>query len=278
MSQFTAYIKIMRPLNVVIGIIGVLLGAYLTGNLAVDTIFWYTIITVVSFTGAANAINDYYDYEIDKINRPERPIPSGTISRNSARIFSYILFLTGLISSALIRFEPFLLAVFSVILLIGYSRWWKRQPIIGNFVVSVMIAVAFFYGASAFGNLWAASPPAFIGFVYTWGREIIKDLEDVEGDAIQHAKTLPLTGGEFPAKMVATFLFLILIFGVLVPYLVDIYNVYYLLTVVVGVDVPIIYITTQLWRSHTAKEYRQLSQILKADMFVGLLAVFVGTL
>lgn len=278
MQKLLAYIKIMRPLNVVIGVIGVLLGADLTGHLAVNNIFWLTILTVVTFTGAANAINDYYDYEIDRINRPGRPIPSGKISRNGARIFAYVLFITGLIASAIIRFQPFLLAAISVILLVGYSRWWKRQPIIGNVVVSIMIAVAFFYGASAFGHLWAAWPPAFIGFVYTWGREMIKDLEDVEGDAVKQAKTLPLLAGEIPAKLIASLLFLILIFGVLVPYFLNIYNVYYLLTVVVGVNVPIVYITTQLWRSKTAKEYRRLSQILKVDMFVGLLAVFVGTL
>jgi len=278
MQKLLAYIKIMRPLNVVIGIIGMLLGAHLTGYLAVNQIFWLTIVTVVTFTGAANSINDYYDYEIDKINRPERPIPSGKISRIGARNFAYVLFLIGLVASARIAVQPFLLAAISLILLIGYSRWWKRQPIIGNLVVSVIIAVAFFYGASAFGNLWAAWPPAFVGFVYTWGREMIKDLEDIDGDAVGQAKTLPLLAGEFPTKLIATLLFLILIFGVLVPYFLNIYNVYYLLTVVVGVNVPIVYITIQLWRSKTAKEYRRLSQILKADMFIGLLAVFVGTL
>lgn len=268
----------MRPLNVVIGVIGVLLGAYLTGDLAVIPVFWYIILAVITFTGAGNAINDYYDYAIDLINRPERPIPSGKISRENAKAFAYILFFIGVIAAAWTGTAPLIIALISLGLLIGYSRWWKRKPIIGNVVVSVMIAIAFLYGATAFGNPLAAWPPAFMGFVYTWGREIVKDLEDTVGDTAHQAKTLPILLGEPVAKLIATILFMTLIFGVIIPYLFHIYNVYYLLMVVVGVDVPILYITLRLWRVGAAEEYRWLSHILKADMFVGLLAVFVGTL
>ncbi|MCF7804307.1 MAG: geranylgeranylglycerol-phosphate geranylgeranyltransferase [Candidatus Marinimicrobia bacterium] len=277
MNRIIAYIKLTRPLNVVIGILGVLLGAYLTGDLRIAAALWCAVITVITFTGAANAINDYYDYEIDKINRPERPLPAGLIPRSHARIFAYAMFTIGVVSSALISSLAFAIAVGSAGFLVGYSRWWKRQPIFGNVVVGLMIGVAFVYGAAAFGDPWAAWPPAFMGFLYTWGREIIKDLEDAEGDASLDAKTLPLLVGESRAKFFSSGLFLLLIFGVLAPYLMNIYNTLYLIMVVVGVDVPILYITVQLWRSQSSADYRRLSQILKADMFVGLLAVFVGT-
>jgi len=267
----------MRPLNVFIGILGILLGGYLTGNLHVSGALWLAVMTVITFTGGANAINDYYDYEIDKINRPDRPLPSGKIPRSHAGIFAYVLYMLGVSASALINQLSFIIAVISMVLLIGYSRWWKRQPIYGNVVVSVMIGIAFLYGAAAFESPRAALPPAFIAFVYTWGREIIKDLEDAEGDATLNANTLPIRYGEFLAKIFTTVLFIILIFGVLVPYLLHIYNEAYLIMVLVGVDVPILYITFRLWQSHTSSEFRYLSQILKADMLIGLLAVFVGT-
>ncbi|MBS1271252.1 MAG: Homogentisate phytyltransferase [Candidatus Marinimicrobia bacterium] len=277
MQTLLAYIKLMRPLNVFIGILGILLGGYLTGNLQISDALWLAVVTVITYTGGANAINDYYDYEIDKINRPDRPLPSGKIKRSYARIFAYILFITGAVSSVFINNLALIIALISMVLLVGYSRWWKRQPIFGNVVVSVMIGIAFLYGAAAFEHPWAAWPPAFIAFVYTWGREIIKDLEDAEGDASIEAKTLPIRFGENPAKIFATALFLVLIFGVFLPYLLNIYNKAYLIMVTVGVDVPILYIIFRLWRSHTPSEYRYLSQILKADMFIGLLAVFIGT-
>jgi len=267
----------MRPLNVFIGCIGVLLGAWLTGFFTWNYALLAALVTVVTFTGGANAINDYFDYPIDRINRPERPIPSGLIPVQAARIFAYILFAIGAGAAATISLWTFLVAAASEILIISYSKYWKRQPVVGNFVVSLMIGVAFVFGALAFGHPWAALPPAFMGFVYTWGREIIKDLEDVEGDAAVNAKTLPLVAGVAWSKFVTTFLFGVLIIGVLIPYLVHIYNIYFFIMVMVGVDIPILYITIQLWKSRSAPEYHKLSTLLKADMFIGLLAVFIGT-
>ncbi|HKJ69690.1 MAG TPA: geranylgeranylglycerol-phosphate geranylgeranyltransferase [bacterium] len=277
MKQILQYIRLMRPLNSFIGALGILLGGHLTGNLQVEGALWFAVLTAVAMTGGANAINDYYDYEIDKINKPHRPLFSGVIHRENARWFAYALFTVGLLASILIGPILFLIAAGSVFLLEGYSRWWKRQPVIGNFVVSIMIAVAFLYGAAAFGKIWAALPPAYMGLLYTWGRELIKDLEDLEADAAEQANTLPILLGEHPTKILATVLFLLLILGVIIPYVLEIYNVVYLILVLVGVNLPILYIIIRLWNAESASEYRHLSHVLKADMFVGLLAVFAGS-
>ncbi len=277
MEQILHYIRLMRPLNSFIGALGILLGGHLTGNLQAESTLWYAVLTAAVMTGGANAINDYYDYEIDKINKPHRPLSSGAIPRNNARWFAYGLFAAGLLASVLLGPLLLLIAAGSAFVLEGYSRWWKRQPIIGNVVVSIMIAVAFLYGAAAFGNIRAALPPAYMGLLYTWGREIIKDLEDKEADAAAQARTLPILLGESRTKIFTTLLFLLLIFGVFIPYVLNIYNMVYLLLVLVGVNPPILYIIIRLWNAGTAAEYRHLSQVLKADMFVGLLAVFAGS-
>lgn len=277
MKTVFAYIRLIRPLNIFIGALGVLLGAYLTGGLTTGTTLWLALGTVITFTAGANAINDYYDFAIDRINQPDRPVASGMIPRDHARRFAYLLFSTGLLAALPLDPLAILIAVSSVLLLISYSRWWKRQPVIGNVVVSLMIALAFIYGATAFGKPWAALPPAYMGFLYTWGREIIKDLEDMSGDATAEAMTLPLLSGERTAKILTTVLFLLLMAGVTLPYYLEIYNRAYFFIVMVGVNLPILYITFQMWSSHSTREYRQLSHILKADMIIGLLAVFIGT-
>lgn len=278
MRTFAAYLRLMRPLNSFIGALGILLGAHLTGSLDLTPTLGFAVLTAVVMTGGANAINDFYDFEIDKINKPNRPLPSGAIPRIRGRYFAYVLFGIGLVASALIGTWLFFIAGISALLLEGYSRWWKRSPVVGNVVVSLMIAIAFFYGALAFGNGWAALPPAFMGFLYTWGREIIKDLEDAEGDASQQARTFPILFGEIKAKLLTTVLFLLLLFGVLIPYVLSVYNSVYFIMVLVGVDLPIIYVLIRLWGAETSKSYRHLSQVLKADMLVGLLAVFMGSL
>lgn len=277
MGSVTGYVRLMRPLNAFIGTLGILLGAHLTGNLSLNLSLGLAILTAIAMTGGANAINDFYDYEIDKINKPHRPLPSGLISREHSRYFAYVLFGIGCVASALIGPWPLVIAGISIFLLEGYSRWWKGTPVIGNVVVSLMIAVAFFYGSVVFGNGWAALPPACMGFLYTWGREIIKDLEDAEGDAAQAARTFPLLFGDVNAKILTTGLFLLLLFGVLLPYVLDVYNVVYFVMVLVGVDLPIVYVLVRLWKWNTPENYRHLSHVLKADMFIGLIAVFIGS-
>jgi len=116
-----------------------------------------------------------------------------------------------------------------------------------------------------------------MGFLYTWGREIIKDLEDAEGDASQEARTFPILFGELKAKIFITVLFLLLLFGVLIPYVLSVYNVVYFIMVLAGVDLPIVYVLVRLWGAETPRDYRHLSHVLKADMLVGLLAVFTGS-
>ena len=277
MNRVSAYIRLMRPLNVVIGVLGMMLGGHLTGALTFGPSLWLAVITVVALTGGANAINDYYDYEIDRINQPDRPVASGRISKEAARRFALLLFAAGLLAAVFTGALPFVMALISTIFLFGYSRWWKRQPVIGNVTVSLMIAVAFFYGAAVFGQIWAALPPAYMGFLYTWGREIIKDMEDLAGDASADARTLPLLIGRNAATVLTSFIFLLLMIGVTLPYFFEIYNRYYFFIVMVGVNLPILYITIRLWQSRSTREYRHLSHILKADMLIGLLAVFIGT-
>jgi len=277
LGTVTGYLRLMRPLNSFIGALGILLGAHLTGNLSCNLALGLAILTAIAMTGGANAVNDFYDYEIDKINKPHRPVASGLIPREHSRYFAYGLFGIGLGASAVIGPWPLAIAGISVLFLEGYSRWWKGIPVIGNVVVSLMIAVAFFYGAVVFGNGWAALPPACMGFLYTWGREIIKDLEDTEGDAAQAARTFPLLFGDTKAKLLTTVLFLLLLFGVLIPYVLNVYNVVYFVMVLVGVDLPILYVLVRLWRADTLGNYRHLSHVLKADMFIGLIAVFIGS-
>ena len=92
----TGYIKLARPLNVLIGGVSIFVGALLTGILEPLQTLLYAIASGMFITGAANAINDYYDYDIDRVNRPERPIPSGEVTRSGALIYAVILYAAGI--------------------------------------------------------------------------------------------------------------------------------------------------------------------------------------
>ncbi len=74
----------MRPINIVVSATAAIMSAYILGNFHYSLITLYTLVVVVFYTGAANAFNDYCDYEIDLINRPNRPLSRGLINSNEA--------------------------------------------------------------------------------------------------------------------------------------------------------------------------------------------------
>ena len=227
-------------------------------------------------TAAANAINDVYDRDIDRINRPNRPLPSGLITPQQALVFALSLFVVGVIASAWINRQAFLIALVISILLYGYSAFFKRMMLIGNIVVSVSTASAFVFGGAVVGHLRNAIFPAIFAFLMHFGREIIKDMEDVRGDRLYQARTLPIRHGMTAAKWVTTIILLSLIGITLVPYLLQLYGMWYLVLVVFGVNTVLLYTVVSMWHHGNREQYSRLSILLKADMLIGLVAIYAG--
>ena len=99
-----AYLEILRPYNALMGVVAVLLVALISGNFTISVIV--ACIIVFIFTGAGNAINDYFDHKIDAINKAERPIPSGRIALKTALIYSVSLFAISSIMAFIIGIIP----------------------------------------------------------------------------------------------------------------------------------------------------------------------------
>jgi len=224
----------------------------------------------------ANVINDFYDVEIDKINKPKRPIAAGIIRPGEAFIFSVILLLIGIALGYLVNWKAFVVSVFCALLLYCYSFKLKRTVLWGNLSVSLVTALAFIYGGIAVNRMSYALIPATFSFFYHLGREIIKDVEDVKGDRSDHIVTLPIAYGEKLAIQIATAIYVLLIVLTFLPYLFKIFGIYYLLTVLMIVDFVIIYVIYSAWRNPESKNLSRLSMILKLNMFAGLIAIYLG--
>lgn len=270
------FLLLCRPLNVVIGMISIFIGAFITGTIQP----WLKVILAGLSGGfiaaAANVINDYYDIEIDKINKPYRPIAAGIITPKEGFIYSLILFTPGIVLGYLINWLAFFVSVFSSALLYFYSYRLKRTVLWGNLSVSLITALAFIYGGSAVNRLGLALIPATFSFFYHLGREIIKDVEDIEGDRADNIKTLPIQYGARPALIIATGIYILLILLTPIPYLLTIFGLYYLLTVLFIVDGTIGYVLFSLWKNPAPNNLSRLSMILKLNMFAGLLAIYLG--
>jgi len=234
-------------------------------------------ITVFVITGAGNAINDYFDANIDAVNRPDRPIPSGRITKNSAFRFSILLFAAGIIISSFIGSDriPFLIAVFNSFLLYFYASFLKRKVFIGNLSVSYLTGSTFLFGGAAYGGkgIQVTIVLFFLSMLATFAREIVKTIEDMEGDRKDGASTLPIIIGERPAAYAACIFGLIAVVLSPLPYLMKLFNEYYLLFVGIA-DMIFLYAMFMILK----KKPKASSKYFKVAMFFALLAFIAGSL
>lgn len=198
-------IRLIRPFNFVMFFAGVALGGLLAIGLdafAAENLprMLLAMASAALIGGGANAINDVYDLDIDLVNRPERPLPSGAVSPETARRLWLVLTVFGIVIGWFISPVHGLVAVGAAVLLWAYSARLKRTLGWGNLAVAVVLGLAIFYGglAPASGNLVAVLIGALFAFFTTLAREGAKDIEDMEGDARFGARTLPLVWGVRP--------------------------------------------------------------------------------
>ena len=268
-----AYLEIIRPGNAAMAVIAVILIMLISGNFTLNA--FLACIVVLMVIGGGNAINDYFDYKIDAINKPNRPIPSGRISLNAAKIYSVTLFVVGTILAFIIGLLPGFIALFTSVVLILYAYDLKKMPLIGNAAVSFFIGLTFVFGAVVVGEP-LLSILGFSPFFITMMREIVKDMEDMEGDKEEGAKTLPILYGLKSSAVIAA---LFMIFAVVtspIPYIVGILTVFYLPLLIVG-DIIFVVGAVSVLKDQSTENTGKVSKWVKIGMVIVLLSYAVGS-
>jgi geranylgeranylglycerol-phosphate geranylgeranyltransferase len=226
--------------------------------------------------GGGNALNDCFDLEIDRLNRPDRPLPSGAITLGQARVLWIFASLFGIILSLLLTPWNMAVAVFWVVTLYSYSRDLKRTVLFGNLMIGVLTGMAFLFGALVAGQPSKALFPGVFAFLANVAREVLKDVEDVEGDRRAGALTLPVRYGTKRGFVAASVAIALLIATTFLPYALNIYNARYL-GIVLAVDAVLLYVIVS-WRNDSSRSnLNRLSGILKLAMVGGLVAIFAGS-
>lgn len=276
-DQISAFIRLIRPLNSLLTSLSVCIGALTAHVFPPNSKILLAAASASLVAAAGYAFNDVVDVEIDRLNRPERPLPAGRISLKGAAVGALILALIGL--SIAWRLNPTLGAFACVVSgsLFLYSLFLKVRPLWGNLMVAVLAASAFPYGALAAGSSGRSWIPALFAFLFHLGREIVKDLEDLEGDRRNGARTLPIRWGSARAGILATILFLSLAPAVLLPWLSGLYGLHYLLCVLLVIGLIGVALSA-LWRARFHLEDTRVSRLLTVGMFLGLAAIVVGEL
>ncbi|RLG96336.1 hypothetical protein DRO27_02530 [Candidatus Bathyarchaeota archaeon] len=274
------YIEIMRPVNSVMLGVAIIIGAFITGGTQIlgDWVsLVYAFLTGFTMSGAAMAINDYYDREIDAINEPHRAIPSGRISPRSAVVFTGFLSVIGLASSYMVSLEALLIAVFAWILMMTYSMWGKKTGFLGNLMVSASVALPFMYGGVMTGSLAASLSFSGIAFLANTGREITKGIVDVDGDREAGVRTIAVTSGEKNAAIIASLFFLSAVLVSIYPIYSQLVSFWYIPFVAIT-DLGLIYSSYQVTRDPTRETSRQVKTRILYLMLVGLIGFAAGSL
>ena len=276
------YIEILRPGNALMGAIAIILVAIIDKTISIPIIL--AMIAVFFETAAGNVINDYFDYNIDLVNKPERPIPSGRISLKNGRNYAYFLFLAGTICGFLISYLtnnwiPFIIVLIADAILYLYAYKLKATPLIGNLAVGFMTGFGFVFGGFTLNNPTIITTSIFLGFfafVMTTAREIIKDIEDVEGDRKDGARTLPILIGKKTPSILATIL--IIIDCALCPllYIYNIFGILYLVIIAIAV-ILFIYSAILILKSQDEATAHKSSKMLKIGMLIAFLSFALGS-
>ena len=295
-SSIGSWFTLFRFGNSLTGLIGVIFGSLLAldqiprGDLASITILHG--LSVWAFMCSWNALNDILDIEIDKLNQPKRPLPSGDISLNNAKFLTAILMCfslfclvyAGYISSSIEdgfeNWAPSILIWLLAIFLLtnyesssNYSLKLKDRGLPGNFAISLSVGMVILFGAA--GVFEPTEPRVlslfFIGISYNLAREIVKDIEDMEGD--EGRNTLAMRIGVEKARVLAWMILLLTMVSILAPFALEIFPASHLLLIIPGLMTIFL-----VKRKLAYAEDRNAQKLIKKSLQLTLLGFIVSSL
>lgn len=277
MKKIFAIIKISRPLNFIISFFSILVAAQICSVSAVLNLKIIAASFAGALTGSAgNIINDYFDIEIDKVNRPNRILPLKLLSQTEALNIYFIFIVISFLISFNINFSAFIIIIFASVIIFIYSLKLKKIPLLGNFSISVITGMAFIYGGFVVDNYADAIIPALFAFLINFSREIVKDMEDVVGDTKENVFTFPSKYGFKKSKNIILIISVILFLLSFIPFLFNFYKIYFFIIMMIIVNPVLVYFIKSIFKDDSKKNLSRLSLLLKIDMIFGLIAIYFG--
>lgn len=280
MSRLDGFVRILRPINSFMMGLGILVGVVLANRLRTTispSSLVLAFITGFTLTGSAMVINDYYDREIDAVNEPKRPLPSGEVKPGEALIYAVLLSLIGLATAYLTSIPSLGIALFSWFVMMVYSTWGKRVGFVGNLMVSTCIALPFIYGGVIVGNVSTSLLFSALAFLSNTGREVTKGIVDVEGDKISGVKTVAASFGSDKAAYLASTFYLVAVLASIAPLFLNLVSIWYIPFVSVT-DLGLVYGAITILRDHSRENSRRVKNQILYWMLFGLLAFAAGSL
>lgn len=251
------------------------------------------VLSSVLLAAGGYIINDIHDLKADRINKPNKVFVGKSISKKNALLSYWILSLSGVIIGLYVCFE--LNSLFNAVLCVAtfvslyiYTFFLQKKPLIGNLLISLLIPASMFalyifeYDFENFSNgifrFYLILPYIFFAFITNFMREMIKDIEDVDGDQNMGFKTLPILFGKRRTRNLVLLLNTILLLAIIFVLKLIIqlnYSNLFLGSIIVMIFIPSSMLFYNLWSAKTKREFRKISQLLKIIMVLGILTMTV---
>ena len=266
------YIQLYRPVNNIMAALAVVSAAFIASGMAIFTLWgpvFLASLVVFLFTGGGNALNDYVDRETDRKNHPERPVPSGKIRPETALHIGILSLALPALIGFFINLESLLIILAAEALMISYEFRYKKRGFAGNIEISLLVGMLFLFGGASAGNPERTVIFSIMAALATFGREIVKDIEDMEGDTDR--TTVPKKIGKEKAAFMAAGAFMAAVSLSALPYERGFGPIY--LVIVSAADILFFY-TSYLALTDAKKSQK----MAKLAMLIGLLAFLTGGL
>jgi 4-hydroxybenzoate polyprenyltransferase len=309
MKKITGFIQLVRAGNLFIIALSLSLFYYLilvpahhsklfTGLLPFsNTEFVMFVVSVVCVAAAGNIINDYFDFELDKEFKPGRPLAQGVFSLDTAMYLHAVLAFVGIGIGFYLGYwansiKIGYIYVICQLMLYVYSAFLKKVPLAGNVLISALTGFVFvvlmlfelqFLRLVHFDNasfvldmlLWQVKFYGGFAFLTNLAREIVKDIEDEEGDAAHNINTLPVQFGAGVAKAVVFAVLTVLLLGLafFMRGFIAAGAVREFAYLAATVVLPILAAAVLLALAKQKKDYSRISLLLKVVMLMGILSM-----
>jgi geranylgeranylglycerol-phosphate geranylgeranyltransferase len=255
----------------------VIVGEFISSTVVPASAALYGFTAGFLLLAASMVLNDYFDREIDAINEPNRPLPSGRVKDHEALSFALILGALGLLAASYTGVATLLVAIFSLVVMVSYNAKIKKTGLLGNVFVSMNVAIPFIYGGFAIARPnWTVMIFALLAFLSSVGREIIKGISDVPGDSSRGVRSVAATRGiQVAAKCGGAFFVSAVCLSVF-PLLLGLVTNFYIPLVIIS-DVGFLLTTYSILTNPTPRSAKRNKRYVLVWMTFGLLAFLMGT-
>jgi 4-hydroxybenzoate polyprenyltransferase len=256
-------------------------------------LFFLLVLASVCIAGAGYIINDYFDVNIDQINKSDRVIVGKFIKRRAAILLHATLSFVGLVLSMYVGYKlrnvfiP-LFNFLAIMILLVYSSTFKKKLLIGNILISLLTAwvilvltlAEYRFRISPQDVVWqrllkVSFIYAGFAFIVSLVREVIKDMEDMEGDMKFGCTTMPIVWG-IPVSKVFAGVWIVVLAGILMAlqiYVIQFgwwFSAFYSF---VAIIIPLIWVLRNLYKANTPAEFHRLSNVIKFIMLAGIISM-----